>query len=168
MPPAPMSCPTPRSTAMPCTPTTRPAARSAALASPSRPLPWRATWTSWPQELGMDPVELRRKNAMRVGAMTATGQTSARKRGAAGVSGPGGGGDPTLEARDCKPGRPGDCHLGSPYPDRAANAMPGALPPATRTPGWAAARRTRPRPRSRSSPTAAPRSAPAARRWGRT
>ena len=43
------------------------------------------------EALGMDPVELRRKNAMRVGTMTATGQTVARKRGAGGVFGQGGG-----------------------------------------------------------------------------
>lgn len=42
------------------------------------------------EALGMDPIELRRKNAMQVGAMTATGQVLRVQRRAADLSGKGG------------------------------------------------------------------------------
>lgn len=55
----------------------------------------------------------------------------------------------------------------TPQSPSALNATPGALPRATKTLGWAGVRRTNPPRRWRFSPTAQPKSAPAARRWGR-
>ena len=128
------------------------------------------------EELGMDPVALRRKNAMRVGTMTATGQVLRESVGLV----------ECLETvvKDIGIGdwRLGIRRFGSaidsisqsrisqslvPHTPSAPNATPGAWPPATKTRGWAAARRTSLRPRWRSSPTARSPFAPAARRWAR-
>ena len=56
------------------TPTTRRAARCAASARCRPASPTRPRWTSSPPRSGMDPVELRRRNAMAQGSTLPTGQ----------------------------------------------------------------------------------------------
>ena len=113
------------------------------------------------ETLGLDPIELRRMNALKVGSITNTGQ---ELRDSVGL----------VECIDKAEAemrqyqwQSAPCLPPGRYPARRPCAGPGALPPPTRTPAWAAARRTSPPPRSNSTRMAAWRCAPQRPSWAR-
>ena len=67
-------CRTSRSTPTAPGPTTRPAARCAASARCRPASRTSRRWTRWPHELGLDPVEIRVRNAVSQGSVLPTGQ----------------------------------------------------------------------------------------------
>ena len=68
------TCRTWRSTPTAPTPTTRRAGRCAASARCRPASRTSRRWTSWPPAVGLDPVEVRRRNALTTGAVMPTGQ----------------------------------------------------------------------------------------------
>ena len=121
------------------TPTTRPAGRCAASGPCRSPSPTSRRWTGWRPRLGIDPVELRLRNALEPGMRLPTGQV---------VDGP-------APVREPAGGAPRDAAAapGPQHPDGPARAARAAspTPPTARAPGaaWASrwASRTSPSPR---------------------
>ncbi len=112
------------------------------------------------ERLGIDRLELRRMNALRVGSITNTGQELSESVGLLECI-------DRVDGRDAPPGGRPAVRSAARRWSAAPDAAPGVLQPATRTPVWAAARLIKPAPKSSCTKMACWKCAPPPPSWVR-